>query len=105
MRILGHLVSTTFHALGRMLVAGVLCAALAAGVTLLVAYTVTRQWPPTPLTEAAAIALAVLAAYASGLTVLFSASVRALVGAARAVEKEAVAPIKAVEHELEGQAR
>lgn len=101
MRILGHIISTSFRALGRILVMGILGAALAGGIALLVSYVVTHQWPPSYLTEAAAIALAALAAYSSGLTVLFSASVRALLGAAHVVEKEATAPIKAVERELD----
>ena len=48
-----------------------------------------------------AIAFAVLAAYAAGVTVLLRASTQAVLGAAKVVEKEAVAPVKAVERELE----
>lgn len=77
-------------------------AVLAAGAAMLVAYEGTRQWPPTQLSDVTAAAFAVLTAYAAGLTVLLSESVKALVDAAKVVEHEAVAPIKAIGHVLEG---
>ena len=102
MRIMGHLIATGCRTFWRILFMAVLAAALAAGATLLLAYEGTRQWPPTQLTYMAAAAFAVLTAYAAGLTVLLSESVKALVDAAKVAEHEAVAPLKALGHELEG---
>jgi TPP-dependent indolepyruvate ferredoxin oxidoreductase alpha subunit len=102
MRIMGHLIATGCRTFWRILFTAVFAAALAAGVAVLVAYAGTRQWPPTQLTDVAAGAFAVLTAYAAGVTVLLSESVKALVDAAKVVEREAVAPIKAVGRELEG---
>jgi hypothetical protein len=102
MRIMGHLIATGCRTFWRILFMAVFAAVLAAGVALLVAYEGTRQWPPTQLTDVAAGAFAVLTAYAAGLTVLLSESVKALVDAAKVVEREAVAPLKAVGRELEG---
>ncbi len=101
MRIMGHLVATGCRTFFNLLFTAVLAAAVAGGATLLVAYTETRHWPPTQMTGVTAAAFAVLAAYAAGVTVLLRASTRTLLGAAKVVEKEAVAPVKAVERELE----
>jgi hypothetical protein len=102
MRIMGHLIATGCRTFWRILFMALFAAVLAASVALLVAYEGTRQWPPTQLTEVTAAAFAVLTAYAAGLTVLLSESVKALVDAAKVVEHEAVAPVKAVGRELEG---
>ena len=105
MRIMGHLLLTTVRTFWHIVLTAVLCAALAAAVVVVVAEASIRQWPPSLLTEVAAGAVALLAAYAGGLTVLLGASVRGLLDAAKLVEKEAVAPVKAVEQELEGRTR
>lgn len=102
MRIMGHLVTTGCRTFFRILFMSLFAAAVAAGVALLVAYEGTRQWPPTQLVYVAAGAFAVVTAYAMGVTVLLSESVKALVDAAKLAEREAVAPIKAVGRELEG---
>jgi TPP-dependent indolepyruvate ferredoxin oxidoreductase alpha subunit len=102
MRIIGHLITTGCRTVWRILFMSLFAAALAAGVAILVGYEGTRQWPPTQLMYVAAGAFAVLSAYAVGLTVLLSESVKALVDAAKLAEREAVAPIKAVGRELEG---
>jgi hypothetical protein len=101
MRIMGHLVATGCRTSLRLVFTAVLAAAVAGGVALLVAYANTRHWPPTQMTDVTAAAFAVLAAYAAGVTVLLRASTRTLLGAAKVVEKEAVAPVKAVERDLE----
>jgi hypothetical protein len=101
MRIVGHLVATGCRTFLNLLFTAVLAAAVAAGAALLVAYVETRHWPPAQLTYVTAAAFAVLAAYAAGVTVLLRASTRTLLGAAKVVEKEAVAPMKAVEREFE----
>ena len=102
MRILGHLLATVFRTFWHLVFAAVVCAVLAAGTAMVVAYTATRMWPPTRLTELTAAAVAVLAAYAGALTVLLGASVKGLIEAARLAEHEAVAPLKAMERELAG---
>ena len=102
MRIMGHLITTGCRTFWRILFMSVFGAVVAAGVTLLVAYEGTGHWPPTQLVYVAAAAFAVVTAYAMGVTVLLSESVKALVDAAKVAEREAVAPIKAVGHELEG---
>jgi len=87
----------------RILFTAVLFAGLGGGAVLAVAYRYTqRLWPPDQLTAVAAIGVAVLAAYAGGITALMAASVRALLGAAKLVEREAAAPLRALGEELEG---
>ncbi len=103
--VIGHLIVTAFKAFWRILIAAVICAALGAAAVLLVIHQDTRQlqWPPRDHTALVAlIGVAVLAAYAGGVTALMTEAVRALKEAARLVEKEAIAPVKAVGRELEG---
>ena len=98
MAVIGHLIGTAFRAFFRILFAFVLAAALGAGVTLLVSYTQTHAWPPTRLTEIAAIAIAVLAGYACAITVLMGEGVRALLKTVKFAEKEALSTGNLVEH-------
>ncbi len=107
LRIIGHLIATAFRAFWRILFMTVFSAALGAGAVLLVVYRYTQQWrwPPSQLTVVALVGVAALAAYAGGVTVLMTESVRALKGAAKMIEQEAVAPIKAVAQDLEGNKR
>jgi hypothetical protein len=106
MRIIGHLIVTAFKTFWRIVFGAALCAAVGAGAVLAVAHQYTQVWwPPKGLTYLAMVSVAALAAYAGAVTVLMAASVKGLVGAARVVEREAVAPIKAVEQELEGSKR
>lgn len=100
MRIMGHLITTGCRTFFRIVFMSLFAAVVAAGVAVLVAYEGSRQWPPTQLMYVAAGAFAVVSAYAVGVTVLMSESVKALVDAAKLAEREAVAPIKAVGHEL-----
>ena len=85
MFLLRHLIGAAFRAFFRMLFTGILCAAVAVGAVLLVAYSNVHQWPPDRLTEAAAAAMGVLAAYAGGLTVLVQEAVRGVKTAERDV--------------------
>ena len=80
-----HLISTAFKAFFRMVFFGVCFAVLGAGIVLIVASANSPHWPPSALTIAAAAAVAVLAGYASALTVLV---------------REAVRGVRDVEHDL-----
>jgi hypothetical protein len=104
LRIFAHLIATAFRVFGRLVVTALFCAALGAGAVLLITAVITRhwQWPPSQLTIVLLVGVAVLAAYAGGVTVLMIEAVRGLTAAARAVEREAVAPLKAVEQEVDG---
>lgn len=102
MHIIGHLLATAFRTFWHILVTALICAALFGGAALIVTYTTTHQWPPSRLTEILAGALAVVAAYAGGLTVLMHAAVKALMDATKIAEHEALAPLKAAAEELEG---
>jgi ABC-type multidrug transport system permease subunit len=86
------LFSSLFRAFFRIVITALVAAVIAGAVALLLAYTMAGQhWPPTLLTEIAVIAIAVLAAYASGLTVLVQEAVRGVKAAERDV-------VRAVEH-------
>lgn len=105
MKVLGHLVKTLFHAFFRILFTALLSAALAVACGLLVAYEGTRQWPPHQLTVIVIAIVAVLAAYAGGMTVLMSEAIKALVYTVKEAEKETYTVgnivergVKAVEH-------
>ena len=106
MRIIGHLIATAFQTLGRILLTAALFAALGAGAVAFVASRYTQlQWPPTQLIAIATIGVAALAAYAGGMTALMLAALKGLLGAAKLVEREAAAPLKAIGEELEGSKR
>ena len=105
MKVLGHLAKTAFRAFFRIIFTALLSAALAVVCGLLVSYEGTRQWPPNQLTVIVIAVVAVLAAYAGGLTVLLSEAVKALVYTAKEAEKETYTVgnlvergVKAVEH-------
>ena len=93
MSIIGHLLSTLFKTFFRVLFSTILGAAVGGGATLLVAYQQTNQhtslWPPHGTTAIAAIAIAVLSGYATGLTVLVGAAIKGLLTASGEVVKEA----------------
>ena len=108
LHIIGHLLVTAFKVFWRLVFTAVFCALVGAGaVLLLTAHYAnnTVQWPPSHMTTLLLVGVGVLAAYAGGVTVLMVEAVRAFKTAAKAVEQEAVAPIKAVERELEGSKR
>ena len=94
----GHLFKSLFHAFFKIVLSLIVCAAIGGIATLVVSYVVLGQWPPTRLTEVAAIAIAVLAAYAGAVTALMSEAVRGLLAAARVAEHEALSTGNIVEH-------
>lgn len=87
MYLLRHLISTAFRAFFRMVFVGVLCAALAAAIVFVVAYLNGPQWPPSVLTDIVAASVALLAGYASALTVLVREAVRGVSAAEHEVVK------------------
>jgi hypothetical protein len=98
MSLLFRLLGAMFRAFFRVVLAGLLFAALAGGATLGIAYQQTHQWPPKTLTDAAAIAIAALAAYAAGLTVVVHEAVKGV----EHVERDVVQGASALEHETAG---
>ncbi len=105
MKVLGHLAKTAFRAFFRILFTALLSAALAVACGLLIAYEGTHQWPPQRLTVIVIGIVALLAAYAGGLTVLVSEAVKALIYSVKEAEKETYTMgtivergVKAVEH-------
>ncbi|HEV8194407.1 MAG TPA: hypothetical protein VGP82_23395 [Ktedonobacterales bacterium] len=103
LRIFGHLLVTAFRTLGRLLVTAVIFAALGAAAVALVASRYTQlHWPPSQPIAIALIGVAALAAYAGGITSLMMASLQAFLGAAKLVEKEATAPVRMLEEDLQG---
>ena len=103
LRIFGHLIATAFRVFRRLVFTALFCAALGAGAVLLITAVVTShwQWPPSQLTLVLLVGVAVLAAYVGGVTVLMIEAVRGLKEAAKTIEHEAVAPLKAVGQELD----
>lgn len=81
MKVLAFVLKTTDRLVARILLTALFCGVLALGVTLLVAYEGTRQWPPQQLTYVAMAIIAGFAAYASGVSVLLSGAVHSLVRA------------------------
>jgi len=79
MKVLALLVRTTDRLIARVLLSALFSAAVAAGVTLLVAYEGTRQWPPQQLTYVAMVMFAAFAAFGAGVWVLLRAALRGLV--------------------------
>jgi len=102
MTLVFHLLRALFHAFFRITFSALICAGIGGGATLLVAYQQTGQWPPKTLTEVAAIAIAILGAYAGGLTMLVKEAVKGVAtvekGAIKGVEEEAAG----IEHEVAG---
>ncbi len=91
---IGHIIGTLFRAIFRIIVVGILCGLIGAGVVLLAAYFERGHWPPSLLTEIAAVAVGILALYAGGITVLMVEAVKALQEAAKNVEQEAGSAFK-----------
>ena len=84
MKVLAFLVTTTDRLVSRVLLSALFSALVAAGVTLLVAYEGTRQWPPQQLTYVAAVLFAGFAAYGAAVWVLLRAALRGIVRATEA---------------------
>src|SRR5260221_14650477 len=104
LRIVGHLIATAFRVFGRIVFTALFCAALGAGALLLITAVVTRHWqgPPGQLTLVLLVGVAVLAAYAGGVTALMIEAVRDFKEAAMTGGRGADAPGKAGGQELEG---
>lgn len=85
MFLLRHLITTAFKAFFRMVFVGVVCAAIGAAIVFGAAFAQGHHWPPSLLTDATATAIALLAGYASALTVLV---------------REAVRGVRAAEHDI-----
>jgi hypothetical protein len=79
MKVLAFLVTTTDRLVARVLLSALFSAVVAAGVTLLVAYEGTRQWPPQQLTYVAMVLFAGFAAYGAAVSVLLRAALHGLV--------------------------
>jgi len=88
MGIIGNVIKFFFRAFFRIIFSSLLGVIIGAGLTLLISFLVTNTWPPTTLTIAAAIVIAVLAAYAVGMTVLVGEAITAVRDAEKGVAKE-----------------
>ncbi|MBF6591348.1 MAG: hypothetical protein IVW57_12595 [Ktedonobacterales bacterium] len=92
MTLILHLAKAAFRAFFRIILTALASAAVAGGATLLVAYQTSRVWPPKTLTEVAAGAIAILAAYAGALTVLIKEAIKGVAtveqGVTKGVEEE-----------------
>jgi hypothetical protein len=95
MSVIVHLIGAAFRAFFRILFTAIVCAGIGGGATLAVGYQQTGHWPPQTMNEVAAIAIALLSAYAGGLTVLVKEAVKGVA----TVEKGVV---EGVEQELPG---
>lgn len=84
MKLLAVLVRTTDRLVARVLLSALFGAVVVAGVSLLVAYEGTRQWPPQQLTTVSMVAFAGFAAYGAAVSVLLRAALRGLVRALEA---------------------
>lgn len=91
---IGHIIGTLFKALLKILLVGVICGLIGAGIVLLLSFVKTGSSHFDLLTEIAAIAVGILSLYAGGVTVLMVEAVKAARAAARSVEKEAGAAFK-----------
>lgn len=91
MAVIGQFISGAFKAFFKTIFGAIIGAVIGGGATLLLSHQMasTSLWPPSGLTEIAAIAVAILSGYAVGLTVLASAVVRGLITAGGDVVKEA----------------
>lgn len=87
MGIIGNVIKFFFRAFFRIVFSSLLAAIIGAGLALLISFLVTNTWPPTTLTIAAAAVIAVLAAYAVGMTVLVGEAITAVRDAEQEVAK------------------
>jgi len=87
MGIIGNVIKFFFRAFFRIVFLSLLSAVIGAGLALLISFLVTNTWPPTTLTIAASVVIAVLAAYAVGMTVLVGEAIVAVRDAEQEVAK------------------
>jgi hypothetical protein len=78
MGIVGKVIKFFFRAFFRIVFSSLLCAIVGAGLVLLISFLVTATWPPTTLTLATCLVIAILAAYAAGMTVLVGEAIAAV---------------------------
>ncbi|HEY1389627.1 MAG TPA: hypothetical protein VGF38_13885 [Ktedonobacterales bacterium] len=87
MGVVGNLIKYFFRAFFRIVFLSLLSAIIGVGLALLISFLVTNTWPPTTLTIAATAVIAVLAAYAVGMTVLVGEAIAAVRDAEQEVAK------------------
>jgi hypothetical protein len=102
MMLIVHLIKSLFGAFFKITFTALFAGAVAAGGTLLVAYQHGQAWPPKTLTEAAAVTIGVLGAYAAGLTMLLREAVRAALTVERGAVKKVEQEVEGVEREVTG---
>jgi hypothetical protein len=98
MSLLFHLLGALFRAFFKVVFTALAFGVVAGGATLGVAYQQSHQWPPKTLTDAAAIAIAVLAAYAAGLTAVVNEAIKGV----EHVEQDVAKSAEELEHEPAG---
>lgn len=87
MMLFSHLMKTAVRAFFRIAFTVILLGAIGVGLSLLVAYQTTHQWPPSGPTYIIGGAIGVVLGYAAGLTVLV---------------REAIHGVRTAEHDIEG---
>ena len=93
MGIIGHMIGSAIGVFFRVIFFGIIGAAIGAGATLAVSMTMAGgHWPPSTLTDVIGVVVALLAGYAFATTII----VRALVGGALTIAKDAEQDIKKV---------
>jgi hypothetical protein len=102
MTLIMHLARALFRAFFRILLSALVFAGIGGGATLLISYQQTGQWPPRTLTEAAAIAIAVLSAYAAALTVLIREAVKGVITVEKGAVQDVEHEVASVEREVTG---
>jgi hypothetical protein len=87
MMLLNHLMKTAIQSFFRVALTILVFGVIGAGLSLLIAYQTTHEWPPRALTDVIVAAIGVLLGYAAGLTVLL---------------REAIRGVLTVEHDVAG---
>jgi hypothetical protein len=87
MLVVSHVLKTAVRAFFRIAFTFVLVGAIGGGLSLLVAYQTTQEWPPTVLTDMIGGTIGVLLGYAAGLRVLV---------------REAIPGVRTAEHDIAG---
>lgn len=87
MMLFSHLMKTAVRAIFRIALTVILFGAIGVGVSLLVAYQTTHQWPPTGSTYFIGGAVGAVLGYAAGLTMLV---------------REAIRGVRTAEHDITG---
>jgi hypothetical protein len=93
---IAHLIGSAFRGFFRILLASLFFIAIGVGVSLLVAYQVTRVWPPSIPEYIIAGAIGLLLGYAAGLTTLLREAIRGV----KTVERDVAAGVEQVEERV-----